>query len=191
MSGPYANARREYPNMEYILSSMDSPGAPIMARSLQKRLPGKNSARERVLEILVVEDNRGDSELLRSAFSGWESETNLAVVEDGEQALLYVHQVGKYAGSPRPDLILLDLNLPRRSGIEVLTAIKSDPGLQQIPVVVLTTSDRKEDVANAYRLHANSYLTKTVDVYDFFSKIRALEEYWLSTVRLPSDNLVV
>ena len=73
----------------------------------------------------------------------------------------------------------------------MLTAIKSDPGLQQIPVVVLTTSDREEDVANAYRLHANSYLTKTVDLYDFFSKIRALEEYWLSTVRLPSDNLVV
>ena len=177
--------------MQYISSSPNSSGAPIEARSLQKRLPATNSPRGRILEILIVEDNRGDSELLRSAFSGWEAETNLTVVEDGEQALLYVHHMGKYASSPQPDLILLDLNLPRRSGIEVLTAIKSDPDLQQIPVVVLTTSDRKEDVANAYRLHANSYLTKSVDLYDFYSKIRSLEEYWLSTVRLPSDKLVI
>jgi CheY-like chemotaxis protein len=144
--------------------------------------------RNRMLEVLIVEDNPGDFELLRTALAEWQSEVRLNRVEDGEQALMYVHRTGAYASAPRPDLILLDLNLPRKGGIEVLANLKSDPALQEIPVVVLTSSDSNADVASAYRLHANSYLTKTIDLNEFFAKIRALEQFWLSSVRLPSDH---
>jgi chemotaxis family two-component system response regulator Rcp1 len=144
--------------------------------------------RTRQLEILVVEDNRGDSDLLRAAFGEWRADVRITVVEDGEQALLYVFQQDKYVGAARPDLIILDLNLPRKNGIEVLSVIKTNVALQEIPVVVLSTSDSREDVAAAYKLHANCYLTKTLDINEFFAKIGALEEFWLSSVHLPSDE---
>ena len=172
-------------------SSENLEQQPISLRELRKRQPHTGQARSRQLEVLIVEDNRGDSELLRSAFSEWQAEAKLTILGDGEQALAYLYRTGSYAGAARPDLILLDLNLPRKTGLEVLAAIKNDPALQQIPVVVLTSSESPDDVSGAYELHANSYLTKTADLYEYFAKIRALEEFWLTTVRLPSDGQVV
>lgn len=154
---------------------------------LAKRKAGRSS-RLRQIEILIVEDNSSDIDLLRTAFSSWYSEVRLSFVEDGEQALDWLFRVGQYKKAVRPDFILLDLNLPKKDGLEVLSVIKGDADLQQIPVVVLTTSNRNEDVSAAYKTHANCYLTKTADVFEFFSKIEALEEFWLTVVRLPTDN---
>jgi chemotaxis family two-component system response regulator Rcp1 len=172
-----------------ILSSRAYSAPPrLPAQRSQRKSLSHHRVRSRQLEILVVEDNRGDADLLRAAFTEWHAEVRLSVVEDGEQALQYVYQKDRFTGAPVPDLIFLDLNLPRKNGMEVLAALKNDPNLQQIPVVVLSTSDSKEDVAAAYRLHANCYLTKTLDVNEFFAKIGALEEFWLGSVRLPSDD---
>lgn len=164
-----------------------------------RRVPGENPSRKvpsklsrgesrsQPLEILIIEDNRGDVELLKAAFEEWENDTILRVVEDGEEALSYVFRAGQYTGAARPNLIILDLNLPKRSGTEVLATLKASAALRQIPVVVLTTSDSRDDVSKAYELHANCYVTKPVDMYEFFSKIRALEEFWFTAVRLPFD----
>jgi two-component system, chemotaxis family, response regulator Rcp1 len=146
---------------------------------------GENRAGARPLEILVVEDNPADVGLLRMAFREWKTEVRLTVIGDGEKALLHLREA-RNRGTALPDLILLDLDLPVRTGIEVLSTVKGDPGLQQIPTVVLTSSQKNEDVSKAYNLHANCYVTKAVDVFEYFAKMRALEEFWLSTVRLPS-----
>jgi len=141
----------------------------------------------RTLELLIVEDNPSDVELLIAAFRKWNSNVHLSFAGDGEEALdMLLGNGDKNIPRLRPDFILLDLNLPRKDGIQVLSAIKSAPELQQIPVVVLTTSDSDEDVSAAYGMHANCYLTKTTDVFEFFSKIEALEEFWLNAARLPS-----
>jgi CheY-like chemotaxis protein len=178
----------EWRFMDISLSTTKFPsGYPYLHKAERDPMTSLRE-RNRMLEVLIVEDNPGDFELLRTALAEWQSEVRLNRVEDGEQALMYVHRTGAYASAPRPDLILLDLNLPRKGGIEVLANLKSDPALQEIPVVVLTSSDSNADVASAYRLHANSYLTKTIDLNEFFAKIRALEQFWLSSVRLPSDH---
>jgi chemotaxis family two-component system response regulator Rcp1 len=143
--------------------------------------------RLRPVEVLIVEDNPSDSDLLRAAFGAWQTEVRLSLVEDGEQAVNWLLRLGNFHNAVRPDLIILDLNLPRKDGMEVLGVIKKIPALQQIPVVVLTTSDRDEDVKAAYRMHANCYLTKTMDVFEFFTKIEVLEKFWMTVARLPSD----
>ena len=137
------------------------------------------------IEILLVEDNPGDQELTREAFKEGRIANSLRVVDDGEQAMEYLRGVGEYVGVPRPDIILLDLNLPRKDGREVLAEIKQDPELQRIPVVILTTSQAEQDIVASYNLHANCYLNKPVEFEGFIDMIHRLQEFWLSVVRLP------
>ena len=139
----------------------------------------------RAVEILLVEDNPDDVDLTIEAFKESSSPSRLHVVEDGVEALAFLRRQGAYAGSPRPDLILLDLNLPRKSGHEVLAEIKTDPGLLQIPVVVLTTSAADADVVRSYELAANCYITKPVDVNAFFSVVRLVDHFWRDVATLP------
>ncbi len=136
-------------------------------------------------EVLLVEDNPSDVELVREALAAWSSPIRLSVVDDGEKALHFVHRTAPYADAPVPELILLDLNLPKKDGLEVLREVKSDERLSQIPVIVLTTSDRENDVKKAYALHANCYLTKPLEMDDFIEKVRAIEQFWLMYARLP------
>lgn len=137
------------------------------------------------ISILLVEDNPADAGLVEEAFRDGRLAYDLNTAEDGVVALNYLKQVGSYKQAPRPDLILLDLNLPKKDGREVLADIKADPKLRQIPVIVLTTSDDEADVHRAYGLHANCYMTKPVDIEDFLRKVRSIEDFWLTFVRLP------
>jgi CheY-like chemotaxis protein len=139
-----------------------------------------------MIQVLLVEDDPGDVLITREAFAENKVRNNLSVVADGVSALEFLHRNGTFAGAPRPDLILLDLNLPRMDGHEVLAKIKSDTDLQRIPVVVLTTSDAEEDVLRSYDLHANAYVTKPVDFGRFLSVIRQIDEFFVSVVKLPS-----
>ena len=136
-------------------------------------------------EILLVEDNPGDVLLTREAFREGHYSPRLSVAEDGEEALAFLRQTGKYAGAPRPDLVLLDLNLPRMDGRELLTAVKDDPDLRHIPVIILSTSEAEQDVWRAYKSHANCYLTKPIQMDHFIQKIRSVEDFWLSVAKLP------
>jgi len=136
-------------------------------------------------EILLVEDNPSDVELVQEALLVWESPTHLSVVDDGEKALRFLQQEGAYADAPSPELIFLDLNLPKKDGIEVLREIKANLGFSLIPVIVLTTSDREHDVKTAYSMHANCYLTKPLEIDEFIAKVRAIEHFWLNNARLP------
>jgi CheY-like chemotaxis protein len=138
-----------------------------------------------VIEILLVEDNPGDARLTREALRDGKVRNNLHVVVDGVEAMAFLRREGRYADAPRPDLVLLDLNLPRKSGREVLADVKSDPALARIPVVVLTTSKADEDVAKAYEYHANCFITKPVDFEQFITVVRSIEEFWFTIVRLP------
>ncbi|HKV91836.1 MAG TPA: response regulator [Candidatus Angelobacter sp.] len=137
------------------------------------------------VEILLVEDNPGDVRLTREAFLEARLQNHLSVVPDGIEALDFLRRKGKHANAPRPDLILLDLNLPRKDGREVLTEIKADPDLKAIPVVVLTTSAADQDIKRSYELHANCYITKPVDLNQFLETMNVVEEFWLSVVKLP------
>jgi two-component system, chemotaxis family, response regulator Rcp1 len=137
------------------------------------------------ISILLVEDNPGDADLAREALQGSKIRNDLHVVEDGEKAMAFLRQEGAYAGSPRPDLILLDLNLPRKDGREVLAEIKEDPRLKRIPVVILSTSRAEEDVLRTYNLHANCYITKPIDLNQFLHVVKSIEDFWLSIVVLP------
>lgn len=137
------------------------------------------------LQILLVDDSPGDVALVEEAFREWRIGNKLKVAEDGEQALQFLRKEGRFQDEKRPDLILLDLNLPRKNGREVLEAVKADENLRSIPVIILTTSDAEQDVLKAYNLHANCYLTKPIDMDEFIQKIRAMEEFWLMWVRLP------
>ncbi|MHB0856376.1 MAG: response regulator [Anaerolineae bacterium] len=139
------------------------------------------------IDVLMVEDNPDDVELTREALREVKAYVNMSVVTDGQEALEYLRREGRHANASRPDLILLDLNLPRMSGREVLAEIKNDPALRRIPVVVVTTSQAEEDIFRAYDLHANSYVTKPVDLDQFVSAIRGIEGYWLTIVKLPSE----
>jgi CheY-like chemotaxis protein len=138
------------------------------------------------IEVLLVEDDPGDVLLIREAFDFNKVHNNLNVVNDGEQALAYLRREGEHAGSQRPDLILLDLNLPRKDGREVLAEVKADAELRTIPVVVLTTSEAEEDVLKSYQLHANAYVTKPVDFERFVAIVRQIDDFFVSVVRLPS-----
>lgn len=140
------------------------------------------------VQILLVEDNPGDVGLVQEAFHEGRLLHELHVAKDGVEAMRFLRREGRYQNSPVPDLILLDLNLPKKDGREVLNEIKNDPGLMQIPVIVLTTSDDEADVYRAYHLHANCYMTKPVDMDDFIRKIRGIEDFWLTLVRLPMTN---
>jgi len=138
----------------------------------------------RVINVLLVEDDPGDVLMTREAFEEY-LHNRLDVVSDGSEALAYLRREGEYADAPRPDLILLDLNLPRRDGREVLAEIKDDDDLGRIPVVVLTTSAADEDILRSYQLHANAYVTKPVDFERFITVIRQIDEFFVSVVKLP------
>ena len=147
--------------------------------------------RSRTIEILLVEDNPGDARLTLEAFKEGKVLNRICVVKDGVEALAYLRRQGPYAAACVPDLILLDLNLPRRSGREVLGEIKADEHLKTIPVVVLTTSADEQDVARAYSQHANCYITKPVDLEQFLRVIHSIENFWLTLVRLPIGEACV
>jgi CheY-like chemotaxis protein len=140
------------------------------------------------VSILLVEDNPGDADLAREALEGSKLENRLHAVDDGEKAMAFLRREPPYQDAPRPDLILLDLNLPRKDGREVLAEIKSDPGLRSIPVVILTTSQAEEDVCRSYNLHANCYITKPIDLNQFLHVVRSIEDFWLSIVVLPPNG---
>ena len=140
------------------------------------------------IEIFLVEDNPGDVPLTQEAFKEGKVRNNLSVVEDGLEALAFLRREGKYAGAPRPDLILLDQNLPRKDGRLVLADIKEDPKLRSIPVVILTTSKAEEDIVRTYNLHANCFITKPVDLDQFIRVVRCIEDFWLTIVKLPPDG---
>ncbi|RIH88069.1 Response regulator rcp1 [Calidithermus terrae] len=138
-----------------------------------------------MIEILLVEDNPGDVELTREALAEAKVRNRLHVVGDGVEALNFLRGKGAYAQAPRPDIILLDLNLPKKGGLEVLTELKSDPALKEIPVVILTTSQAEEDIVRSYQQYANCYISKPVDFEAFMQVVRSLEDFWLAIVRLP------
>ena len=142
----------------------------------------------RPIEILLVEDNPGDARLAREAFAQGTVRTNMHHARDGEQAIAFLRRQSGFQDAPTPDLILLDLNLPRRGGREVLEDIKADPTLRQIPVVVLTSSQAQEDVLNSYRLHANCFITKPGDLETLIRVAQGIEEFWFKLVRLPSKS---
>ena len=142
----------------------------------------------RPVETLLVEDNPGDAELTAEALRHGKVYNQMYVVEDGEAALAFLRRQDPYADVPRPDVILLDLNLPRKDGREVLAEIKSDESLKRIPVVVLTTSKAEEDILKTYNLHANCYITKPVDLEQFVTVVRYIEDFWLAIVRLPMNG---
>jgi chemotaxis family two-component system response regulator Rcp1 len=137
------------------------------------------------IEILLVEDNPGDVRLTREALKDAKVANTLHVVEDGVAALDFLRRRGQYAGAPRPHLVLLDLNLPKKNGREVLAEVKSDDELKAIPIVILTTSQAEEDVLRAYHLHANCYITKPVDFLQFTNIVKTIEDFWLTIVTLP------
>jgi len=141
----------------------------------------------RPVEILLVEDNPGDVRLAQEALHDAKMSNNLNVVSDGVEALAYLRREGRYADATRPDLVLLDLNLPKKDGREVLQEVKEDPELRTIPVVVLTTSDAEADVIRSYELHANAYVRKPVDFDAFIEVVRTIEEFWFTVVKLPPE----
>lgn len=138
-----------------------------------------------LISVLLVEDDPGDVLLIREAFEDHKIGNLLNVVSDGVEAMQYVRAEGEHAGVARPDLILLDLNLPRKSGIEVLDEIKGDPQLSTIPIVVLTTSEAEEDIVGAYKLHANAYITKPVDFEQFTQIVHQIDDFFIGLVKLP------
>jgi CheY-like chemotaxis protein len=137
------------------------------------------------IEVLLVEDDPGDELMTREAFEENKIGNRLHVAHDGEEALDFLYQRGEHAGAPKVDLVLLDLNLPKYDGRQVLEQIRSDPELTHTPVVILTTSSSEEDVLRSYKLHANAFVTKPVDVNQFISAVRQIDEFFLSVVRLP------
>lgn len=147
--------------------------------------PAGRGSQPRAIKVLLVEDDDGDVVLTREAFGEY-LPNKLDVVHDGNQALAYLRGEGTYRGTRKPDLVLLDLNLPGRDGREVLSEIKSDPALAHVPVVVLTTSAAEEDVLRSYQLHANAFVTKPVDLDGFIAAIRQIDHFFVSVVRLPS-----
>jgi CheY-like chemotaxis protein len=137
------------------------------------------------IDVLLVDDDPGDTLMIREAFAHNKVRNELTAVADGVQAMRYLRRAGEYRDAARPDLILLDLNLPRKDGREVLAEIKSDPELSTIPVVVLTTSHAEEDVLRSYQLHANAYVTKPVDFERFIEVVRQIDEFFVTVVKLP------
>lgn len=141
-----------------------------------------------LIDILLVEDNAGDVRLTQEVLKDSKVRNNLIVANNGAEAMACLRKHGKYSNMPRPDLILLDLNLPVKDGREVLADIKSDDNLKRIPVVILTTSKAEEDILKTYNLHANCYITKPVDLDQFVNVVRSLEDFWLAIVKLPNHK---
>jgi two-component system, chemotaxis family, response regulator Rcp1 len=142
----------------------------------------------RPVEILLVEDNPGDVRLTREALKEAKVHNNLSVVGDGVEAMAFLRRQGSCGSAPRPDIVLLDLNLPKKDGREVLAEVKSDPDLRRIPVVILTTSKAEEDILKTYDLHANCFVTKPVDFEQFIKVVQSIEGFWLTIVQLPGTN---
>ncbi len=142
----------------------------------------------RAIEILLVEDNPGDARLTQEALHEGKIRNNLHHARDGVEALAFLKREGEFVKAPKPDLVLLDLNLPRKDGREVLAEMKQDPRLRTIPVVVLTTSEAENDIVRSYELHANCYITKPVGLEQFISIVREIESFWLAVVTLPTRN---
>lgn len=140
------------------------------------------------VEILLVEDNPGDIRLIEENLKEFKVGNNLHVVKDGEEAMAFLLKKGKYREAPRPDLVLLDLNLPKKDGREVLEEIRADKDLSTLPVVILTSSKAEEDIAKAYKLHANCYITKPVGLAQFVRIVKTIEDFWLSIVKLPPQD---
>lgn len=140
------------------------------------------------IEILLVEDTPGDVRLTQEALREGKVKNNLHVARDGVEALAFLRREGIHKDAVRPDLVLLDLNLPRKDGREVLAEIKADPALKMLPVVVLTTSSAENDIVNTYSLHANCYITKPVDLEQFVKVVKSIDDFWLTVVRLPSER---
>jgi two-component system, chemotaxis family, response regulator Rcp1 len=145
-------------------------------------------SRNQCIEILLVEDNPGDVRLTKEALKEGKILNNLSVVPDGVEALAFLRRENPYENAPRPELILLDLNLPKKDGREVLAEIKEDPSLKMIPVVVLTSSAAEQDIVKSYNLHANCYITKPVDLDQFIEVVQSVEHFWLAIVKLPPGN---
>ena len=141
--------------------------------------------RSRPIEVLLVEDNPGDVRLTREALKDGKVSNHLSVMQDGVEALRFLRREGPYAGAPRPDVVLLDLNLPKKDGRQVLQEMKQDRSLRTIPVVVLTSSDAERDIVGAYELQANCYITKPVDLDQFIEVVRSIQNFWLTVVKLP------
>lgn len=141
----------------------------------------------RPVEFLLAEDNPGDVRLTKEALRESKISNNLNVVPDGVEAMAFLRRTGNYANAPRPDVILLDLNLPKKDGREVLAEVKADPNLRLIPVVIITSSEAEQDVLRTYELHANCYVTKPVDLEQFIKVIQSIETFWLTIVTLPSS----
>lgn len=140
----------------------------------------------RPIEILLVEDNRDEASLTMETLSEGRVRNRVSLVEDGVDAITFLRREGRFANAPRPDLILLDLNLPRKNGREVLAEIKQDPGLKRIPVIILSSSSAQDDVLATYNLHANCYIAKPLDLDDFIAAVRKVEDFWIAFVKLPA-----
>jgi chemotaxis family two-component system response regulator Rcp1 len=140
------------------------------------------------IDILLVEDNEGDARLAKEAMRDSKLRNTLHHVGDGEEAMEFLYQKGKHADAPRPDLILLDLNLPRKDGRAVLEEVKTDENLKRIPVVILTTSSDEQDILRSYNLHANCYITKPIDLNQFLKVVKSIEDFWLTIVKLPNGH---
>ncbi len=141
----------------------------------------------KVIDILLVDDNAGDIRLAQEALKESKIRNTIYVAKDGVQAMDFLLRRGTHAGAPRPDLVLLDLNLPRKDGREVLAEIKANPDLKRIPVVILTISKSEEDILKSYDLHANCYITKPIDLHQFMRVVRSIEDFWLTIVKLPPE----
>ena len=142
----------------------------------------------KLIDILLVEDNEGDARLAREAMKDSKIRNTLHHVTDGEEAMAFLRKQGKYARMPRPELVLLDLNLPKKDGRQVLAEIKMDEDLKRIPVVILTVSSAEEDILKSYNLHANCYITKPIDLGQFMKVVRSVEDFWLTIVKLPNGT---
>jgi two-component system, chemotaxis family, response regulator Rcp1 len=140
------------------------------------------------IDILIVEDNPGDARLIMEVLNENKIFNSVFIVRDGVEAMDYLHAKGKYLDSPKPDLIILDLNLPRKDGREVLAEIKSDEELKRIPVVIMTISQAEEDIFKSYNLHANCFVTKPIDLNQFIKVVKSIENFWFSVVKLPSKD---
>jgi len=147
-----------------------------------------NSKATEPVDVLLVEDNPGDVRLTKEALKDAKLKIHMHVVGDGMEAMAFLRKQGKYTASPRPDLVLLDLNLPKKDGRQVLAEIKEDPDLRRIPVVIITSSKAEEDVLKSYNLHANCYVTKPLDLDQFITVVQSIEQFWLTIVKLPNGH---
>jgi chemotaxis family two-component system response regulator Rcp1 len=167
--------------------TMNGTGTATNAHKPQARMtPSPNAHRGEPIEVLLVEDSPDDAELTIDALRDGRVRNRITHVEDGMQAMAFLRREGKYADAPRPDLILLDLNLPKKSGREVLAEVKQDPDLRRIPVVIMTSSDDEKDILAAYNLYVNCYVTKPVDLDQFIGVVKSIEQFWFSIVKLPA-----